>query len=138
MNDSTIKLCATHHVRLPVSDLERSFRWYSELLGYERDFDFKNGGEVIGWALKHPCGGTPLVLMLEADRAKSASGFPYFSFGAPDEATIRKLEAAFTAKGVKHGGVQTALVGVKLPFVQDPDGHLLGFYVAGERPPNRT
>jgi catechol 2,3-dioxygenase-like lactoylglutathione lyase family enzyme len=123
-----------HHVRLPVCDLERSFRWYGELLGYERDFDFKNSnGETYAWALKHPSGGTSLVLVHDPERAKAASGFPYFSFGVPDEATIRELETIFDVASVKHGGVQPALVGIKLPFVQDPDGHLLGFYVIGER-----
>ena len=129
MNDIAIRLCATHHVRLPVADLERSFRWYSQLLGYERDFDFRAEGEIVGWALKHPRGGPRLVLWLDAERAKSASGFPYFSFGVADEATIRQLEAACNASGIQHGGVQPALVGVKLPFVRDPDGHLLGFYI---------
>jgi hypothetical protein len=42
--------------------------------------------------------------------------------------------AGIPACWVKHGGIQPALVGIKLPFVQDPDGHLLGFYVIGERP----
>ena len=138
MNQAAVRLCATHHVRLPVSDLEQSFRWYAELLGYERDFDFKNSnGETYAWALKHPNGGTSLVLVRAPRRAEVASGFPYFAFGVADEATIRQLEAIFNAKSVKHGGVQPALVGVKLPFVEDPDGHLLGFYVIGERPASR-
>src|SRR6266481_844437 len=116
-----VPLCATHNVRLPVSNLEQSFRWYADLLGYERDFDFKNSkNEIYAWALKHPNGGTPLVLMHDPERAKAARGFPYFSFGVPDETTVRQLETAFNAKGVKHGGIQPALVGIKLPFVQDP------------------
>ena len=44
----------------PVADLERSFAWYGGLLGYQRDFDFKDGGKVVAYALKHPAGGTPL------------------------------------------------------------------------------
>jgi len=75
--------------------------------------------------------------MHDPERARAARGFPYFSFGVPDETTVRQLETAFNAKGVKHGGIQPALVGIKLPFVQDPDGHLLGFYVIGERPAGR-
>ena len=46
-------LAGTHHVRLPVSDLERSIAWYSEMLGYEPDFPFMDGERVLGWALKH-------------------------------------------------------------------------------------
>jgi catechol 2,3-dioxygenase-like lactoylglutathione lyase family enzyme len=139
MTQPAVPLCATHNVRLPVSNLEQSFRWYAELLGYERDFDFKNdNGEIYAWALKHPNGGTRLVLMHDPERARAASGFPYFSFGVPDEATIRRLAACFDARGIRHGGVQAALVGFKLPFVQDPDGHLLGFYVIAEQPAYRS
>ena len=36
------------------------------------------------------------------------------------------------------GGVQPALVGVKLPFVEGPDGILLGFYVKADASPDES
>ncbi|MEO6339871.1 MAG: VOC family protein [Caulobacteraceae bacterium] len=128
-----ISLCGTHHVRLPVADLERSFAFYGGLLGYQRDFDFKAEGKVIAYALKHPAGGTPLVLALDPARAAAAAGLQGLAFGAPDEATLQRLMALFDANGVRHAGIQGALAGSKLPFVEDPDGHLIGFYMTGAR-----
>ncbi len=134
MATPVVQLVGMHNVRLPVADLERSFKWYKEFLGYQRDFEFKRpDGSVSAWALEHQDGGTPLVLVLDPDRAKSARGFPFLSFGVPDESTIRQLEARFDSKGIKHGGVHPAFVGLKLPFVEDPDGHLIGFFMVGRR-----
>jgi len=129
-------LAGTHHVRLPVRDVERSVAWYAELLGYERDFPFKDGERVLGWALKHPAGGPSLVVIHDPARAESGAGFPFFSFGMPDGEAIEAMRLRLDARGIVHGGVQKALAGIKLPFVQDPDGHLLGFYVTGPRDPD--
>ena len=128
-------LAGIHHVRLPVSDLARSVEWFSELLRYELDFPFKDGDRIIGWALLHPAGGPPLTLMHDPVRAVNCAGFQYFSFGMPDEQAIDAMAARLDQRGIAHGGVQKALAGVKLPFVEDPDGHLLGFYMIGPRDP---
>lgn len=133
MNSSAAPLRGVHHVRLPVSDLERSVAWYVDLLGYQKDFPFRQDGHVVGWALRHPDGGPDLVLFADGDRARAAGGFPFFAFGVPDEAALRMIEARLDERGIAHGGVQPALTQVKLPFVEDPDGHLIGFYVVGER-----
>ncbi len=133
MNENIPTLAGTHHVRLPVKDLEISYQWYAELLGYEQDFPFRDGEHVVGWALKHPAGGPSIVLMHDPELAGASNGFPFFSFGMPNEAAIRDMAKRLDARGISHGGVQKALAGVKLPFAKDPDGHLLGFYMVGPR-----
>ncbi len=133
MTDNAIRLAGAHHVRLPVADLDRSFAWYGGLLGYQRDFDFKTDGRIVAYALKHPGGGPPLVLALDPARAAAAAGLQGLAFAVPDEATLHRLTALFDANGVRHAGIQGALAGSKLPFVEDPDGHLIGFYMTGER-----
>jgi catechol 2,3-dioxygenase-like lactoylglutathione lyase family enzyme len=127
--NSAIALSGAHHVRIPVSDLEAAAGWFAELLGYEKDFPFEAEGSISGWALRHPAGGPALTLIADAERARACRGFPLFAFGVPDEGAVRDIAVRLDARGVAHGGVQPALVKVKLPFVEGPDGILFGFYV---------
>jgi catechol 2,3-dioxygenase-like lactoylglutathione lyase family enzyme len=129
-----ILLAGAHHVRIPVSALETAADWFADLLGYEKEFPFKDGAAVTGWALRHAGGGPALTLIEDAARATACSGFPLFAFGVPDEATVRRIAARLDERRIPHGGVQPALVAVKLPFVEGPDGILFGFYVTGDRP----
>jgi catechol 2,3-dioxygenase-like lactoylglutathione lyase family enzyme len=125
----SVKLSGAHHVRIPVSDLDAAVAWFADLLGYEKEFPFKAEESVIGWALCHANGGPAVTLIEDAARARACSGFPLFAFGVPDGATVRRIAARCDARGIPHGGVQLAMVKVKLPFVQGPDGILFGFYV---------
>jgi catechol 2,3-dioxygenase-like lactoylglutathione lyase family enzyme len=124
-----MKLVGIHHLRLPVADLARSFAFFSDLLGYERDFDFPGEGGPSGWALRHTDGGPDLVLWHHPALAAATAGFPWFSIGLPSAQAVADLAAELDRRGIAHGGVQRAFVEVKLPFVRDPDGHLIGFYV---------
>jgi catechol 2,3-dioxygenase-like lactoylglutathione lyase family enzyme len=127
-------LTGVHHVRLPVSDLARSFAFWGEVLGYEREFDFPGPHEPRGWALKHPLGGPRLVLWRDPERAAMSAGFSWFSIGLPSPRDVVGLAEELDRRGISHGGVQDALVEVKLPSVTDPDGHLVGFYVQAVGP----
>jgi catechol 2,3-dioxygenase-like lactoylglutathione lyase family enzyme len=128
------ELTGVHHLRLPVRQLEQSFAFWHELLGYERDFDFAGPEGPRGWALTHPRGGPDLVLWHDPAKAEAGSGFPWFSVGLPSPEGIHSLARELDRRDVRHGGVQDGLVGIKLPFVNDPDGHLIGFYVKPRNP----
>jgi catechol 2,3-dioxygenase-like lactoylglutathione lyase family enzyme len=123
------QLSGAHHVRIPVSDLDAATEWFADLLGYAREFPFKSGEAVTGWALRHPHGGPSLALIQDPARAQALSGFPLLAFGAPDAPTVQRMAARLDTRGIAHGGVQPALVEIKLPFVEGPDGILFGFYV---------
>ena len=129
MSGAAVQLSGAHHVRIPVSELETAAQWFADLLGYEKEFPFKNDGAITGWALRHMTGGPALTLIEDPRRAEACRGFPLFAFGVPGEAEVRRIAARLDDRGIAHGGVQPALVKVKLPFVEGPDGILFGFYV---------
>src|SRR5487761_874726 len=71
------RLAGVHHLKLPVTDLERSFAWYQRTLGYERTIEFVEQGTLMGIGMNHPVGGPHLALRLDPARARTAAGFDY-------------------------------------------------------------
>lgn len=126
--DPVPRLAGIHHVKLPVTDLERSKHWYSSRLGYRPVQEFREEGVVMGVVLEHPEGGPSFALRLDPDRARAAAGFDYFCIGVPDKETIEALAARLTGLGEKHAGVHFATQGWILPMTHDPDGHEVRFY----------
>lgn len=137
MNGPASPLSGVHHVRIPVSDLDDAAKWFSDLLGYQREFPFKRDGAIVGWALQHPNGGPSLALIEDSARAKALSGFPLLAFGLADEDAVRRMAARLDDHGISHGGVQPALVKVKLPFVEGPEGIQFGFYAMDQAQPRK-
>ncbi len=132
-------LAGVHHVRLPVSDLARSTRFWTDDLGYELNFEFPGTDGPAGLALKHSHGGPNIVLWHDPARAKLASGFSWLAIGCRSAAEIYDLKDRLDARGIPNGGIQDALVQIKLPSVEDPDGLLIGFYVVlDDESPVRT
>jgi len=117
-----------HHLKLPVSDLERSRAWYESRLGYVQHVEFVEQGTLMGVGLAHPNGGPDLALRLDPARAAAAAGFDYFAIGVPDRSAIEALAARLTALGEEHAGVHQASAGWILPLLHDPDGHEVRFY----------
>lgn len=126
--DRAPQLAGVHHLKLPISDLERSFTWYQRTLGYQRSIEFVEKGTLMGIGMSHPDGGPHLTLRLDPERARAAAGFDYFAFGVPDKATIEDLAARLDTLGERHGGVHFASIGWILPALHDPDGHEVRFY----------
>src|SRR6266851_4626155 len=91
------ELDGVHHLKLPVSDLNRSRAWYESRLGYQVATEFIEDGTPMGLALVHPNGGPSLALRLDPDRAARAAGFDYFSIGVPTQAAIETLARRLTA-----------------------------------------
>ncbi len=117
-----------HHLKLPVSDLQRSLTWYQDRLGYLVLKEFIEDGVLMGIAMTHPNGGPDLAIRLDPDRARVAAGFDYFAFGVPGQNAIEALAVHFTERDDAHAGVQRTPFGWVLPGIHDPDGHEVRFY----------
>jgi catechol 2,3-dioxygenase-like lactoylglutathione lyase family enzyme len=128
-----------HHLKLPVSDLQRSFTWYHDRLGYVVLQEFVEDDVLMGLAMRHPNGGPDLAIRLDPGRARVAAGFDYFAIGVPGKTAIDALAARFTERAEAHAGVHRTPIGWVLPGVHDPDGHEVRFYtVPMELPPDLT
>jgi catechol 2,3-dioxygenase-like lactoylglutathione lyase family enzyme len=121
-------LDGVHHLKLPVTDLQRSIDWYGSRLGYRVAVEFRQHGERTGVSMLHPAGGPGLGLVRSPDLARVAAGFDYFAIGVPDRASIVALADHLTALGERHAGVHFATLGWILPMLHDPDGHEVRFY----------
>ncbi len=128
MSETAPVLCGVHHLKLPVSDLERSVNWYRTRLGYRPVVEFVEQGELRGVSMRHPNGGPELAVRLDPERATAAAGFDYFAIAVPDKDTIDALADRLTALGEEHAGVHFATIGWVLPYLHDPDGHEIRFY----------
>jgi catechol 2,3-dioxygenase-like lactoylglutathione lyase family enzyme len=117
-----------HHVKLPVSDLDKSLAWYQDHLGYFPVMHFVEEGVLMGVALAHPNGGPGFALRLNPEVAAGAAGFDFFAIGVPGEEAINALAAHLAAQGVAHDGVMRTPVGWLLSGITDPDGYDIRFY----------
>lgn len=124
------------HVKIPVTDLERSVRWYAALLDLRLAMEFVEGGELRGAELVEPVSGVRIALR---DRAYCASqpvlaGFDVFALEVDAVATLHRFAERFDGLGVRHSGVHEFTGGAALD-VPDPDGTVVRLHLSEGRPP---
>jgi catechol 2,3-dioxygenase-like lactoylglutathione lyase family enzyme len=121
-----------HHVKLPVTDVERSRDWYQRVLGFEVQLEFVEDGVLMGVALRDPSGTVPLALRCDPDRANALSGFDPIAIGLPDDADAYAWRDRLDELGEPHGGIVTGHLGMPvLVGLHDPDGIELRLYPMG-------
>jgi catechol 2,3-dioxygenase-like lactoylglutathione lyase family enzyme len=117
-----------HHIKVPVTDLERSRDWYASRLGYRVDIEFVEDGRLMGLSMSHPNGGPDIALRLNPERSAGLGDFDFFAIGLPTKDAADALAQHLTDLGEQHAGVHFATIGWILPALHDPDGHEVRFY----------
>ncbi len=124
-----------HHLRLTVTDLDRSRQFYTSLLGFEVAVDSPPDDDPsAGEVFKILFGGIVMTRgnLLMGLRPMAAAGdrfdpdrvgLDHLSFGVPSRADLEAAVQLFDSRGVTHGEITTlAGFGIDvLPF-EDPDG----------------
>jgi quinol monooxygenase YgiN/catechol 2,3-dioxygenase-like lactoylglutathione lyase family enzyme len=119
-----------HHIKLPVSDLERSTDWYSTVLGARRltKLDHRRpDGTLFAVILDIP--GLPgrLELRLDPATAGALNGYDFLTLAIADRPALDTWVVRLDALGIRHSPPIVAMVGWLL-VVPDPDGLRLRFY----------
>jgi glyoxylase I family protein len=133
-----LSLGPVHHLRLTVTDVQRSRAFYTELLGFQIAMDappppgdphhdltveILQGGIVM-------VNGDLLVGLRPVDAERVGDrfdplrcGLDHLSFGVPSMADLQAAVRVFEERGVEHGGItELPPFGIAvLPF-KDPDG----------------
>lgn len=127
-------LSGLHHVGITVTDLERSVRWYSDMLGLVQQMEhFYPGGRVV--VMVRP--GTAVDIGLDHHErnegepfAPHRTGLDHLAFATTTRAELDVWHAHLSAKGVECSEVQD--ITEPLPFslfsFTDPDGVALEIF----------
>ncbi|WP_405847351.1 VOC family protein [Streptomyces sp. NBC_01518] len=117
------ELAGIHHVKMPVTDLDRSRDWYGRVLGFKVTYEFQDAdGVVRGVAGEVPgLGDSMLCLRVNSQAAQGCQGFDPVSFAVRDKADVEAWAAHLDTLGVPHSPVIEASIGWLLVF-NDPDG----------------
>jgi catechol 2,3-dioxygenase-like lactoylglutathione lyase family enzyme len=122
-------LAGVHHVKFPVTDVERSRAWYEQVFGLQVDLEFPDeSGVVRGVGGRVPgLGDCGIALRENADAAGALKGFDPVSFGVRDRNAMQAWMEHLDDCGVPHSPLIEASVGYLLVF-DDPDGTSIHLY----------
>lgn len=117
-----------HHVKLPVSDLNRSVEWYERVLGLQVKLAFVENGVREGVALSDPGETLDLALRHDAVRAPALAGFDPIALCVPTADALAAWQRRLDDLGEQHGGIVTGHMGSVLIGLHDPDGIEIRLY----------
>jgi catechol-2,3-dioxygenase len=124
-----MKLVRVQHVKLPVTDLRRSTRWYASLLDLKLIREFVESGTLRGVALRDPAGNIHIALR-ERDACASRpvlTGFDPFALRVESRKDLHDVVNRCAQLGIEHGGIQDRGGEEAVCDVIDPDGTVLRF-----------
>jgi catechol 2,3-dioxygenase-like lactoylglutathione lyase family enzyme len=116
--------CGLHHVKLPVTDVERSREWYSRAFEFSCELEFHEEGRLRGVGLRHPVSELRLALREDPVRAAALAGFDTVCLAVGTRGDLDELLARLDTRGIGHT-VPVAGRGGDAVDVPDPDGHVV-------------
>jgi len=126
-----IKTTGIHHLALRSTDLERSRRFYAEILGFPvvleapNIFIFLAGSSAV--AVRGPEAGTPQGDMFSPFRV----GLDHVALACTDEAELERVALALSEAGVENTGAKLdEVLGKRYVAFKDPDRIAWEFYMA--------
>jgi glyoxylase I family protein len=126
-----IKTPGIHHLALRCTDLERSRRFYAEILGFPVVLDAPNififlaGSSAV--AVRGPEAGTPQGDVFSPFRV----GLDHVALACPDEAELERVALALSGAGVENTGVKLdEVLGKRYVAFKDLDRIAWEFYMA--------
>lgn len=124
-----IQTSGMHHITVRVTDMERSKRFYADVLGFDvqtaaDDLALFQVGATL-YVLRPALAGTP-----EGDRfSEYRIGVDHMAFAVEDRAELEKLVEALGEAGVDTAGIETdPVLDKEYVCFRDPDNVQLEFY----------
>lgn len=131
-----IESSGVHHITIRVADIERSRRFYSDVLGFDvqkaaDDLAFFQVGQTL-YVLRPPLPGTP-----KGDRfSEYRIGVDHMAFAVHDRTGLEELVETLRAANVHTEGIEVdPLLNKQYVCFRDPDNVQLEFY--GVEPASR-
>ena len=116
-------IAGVHHIKIPVSDIDRSRAWYESVLGLWVDVEFPDEDGVVrgvAGSLSDPSGRHVLSVALRQNPEVSSGlgGFDPLSLSVPEHADLQRWVEHVVASGFEPPRVANAVAAL-----HDPDGH---------------
>lgn len=131
MTDTPLpELKGIHHIKFPVSDLDKSLEFYTKLFGASRipAFDHKHDdGSVYAYICDVPGLGTKLELRLNPDHAEKQRRFDPITLAVADRAALAQWVRRLDDLHIEHSAEIVAIQAWLVTF-DDPDQHRLRLY----------
>ena len=126
------EILGLHHVKIPVSDLPTSRRWYERVFDLEPFMEFRDDEDGVVRGVSYRAKGDLAVSLREhAGAAKGIAGFDPFAIMLRGRADIDFWANRLDRLGVSHSPIIEAPIGYIMTF-DDPDGLQLRFYTLNE------